>query len=128
MLFRSKWDSLVGRYSNGYLPATKWQHLLSVDWSQAEWGAGLSSHYLSGYTDQLPDANGNSIKVDAYSIWNGYVSYKPSKTSKLLFGVRNLFDTNPPFSNQNQNWQAGYNPVFSDPLGRTFYVKLKFAF
>jgi iron complex outermembrane receptor protein len=42
--------------------------------------------------------------------------------------MRNAFNTNPPFSNQYFNWQAGYNPLFSDPLGRTFYGRLSYKF
>jgi hypothetical protein len=46
--------------------------------------------------------------------------------------VSNLFNTDPPFSNQGggslTNWQAGFNPLFSDPTGRAFYVRLKYIF
>jgi len=63
-----------------------------------------------------------------YSIWNGYVSFKPVDPLTVLLGIRNLFDTNPPFSNQTANWQTPYNPQFSDPFGRTFYARLKYTF
>jgi iron complex outermembrane receptor protein len=37
-----------------------------------------------------------------------------------------------PFSNQGggstTNWQAGFNPLYSDPTGRAFYVRLKYQF
>jgi len=66
--------------------------------------------------------------VGNYSIWNGYVSFKPIPALKLLAGINNLFDTDPPFSNQEQNWQAGYNPIFSSPLGRTFYGRITYDF
>lgn len=46
----------------------------------------------------------------------------------VLFGIRNLFDTTPPFSNQAANWQTPYNPVFADPFGRTFYARVKYTF
>jgi iron complex outermembrane recepter protein len=56
------------------------------------------------------------------------VSFKPIPALKLLAGINNLFDTDPPFSNQEQNWQAGYNPIFSSPLGRTFYGRITYDF
>ena len=93
-----------------------------------QWGAGLSEHFTEHYTDYLPDAAGNILTVGNYSIWNAYVSYKPIPALKLSVGINNLVDTNPPFSNQEQNWQAGYNPLFSSPLGRTFYGKVTFDF
>jgi hypothetical protein len=44
----------------------------------------------------------------------------------VLFGVRNLLNTNPPFSNSAQNnFAAGYNALLSDPVLRNFYVNLK---
>ena len=63
----------------------------------------------------------NLITVGNYSLWDGYVSFKPIPALKLLVGINNPLDTNPPFSNQQQNWQTRYNPIFSSPLGRTFY-------
>ncbi len=122
------WQGLGGQFNGGNQPVIRWQHLLTMDWTQDEWGAGLSNHFLASYTDEFPNANGQNITVGSYSIWNAYASWKPTKSSKIIFGIRNLFDTNPPFSNQVNNWQAGYNPLFSDPTGRTFYAKLNYVF
>jgi iron complex outermembrane receptor protein len=122
------WLNLRGQFNAGNQPAITWQHLLSVDWTHEAWGAGLSDHFLSRYTDQYPDANGNPIKVGAYSTWDTYGSWKPASNMKILVGVRNVLNTNPSFSNQTNNWQAGYNPVFSDPIGRAYYAKYTLDF
>lgn len=122
------WITLDRQFNQGNQPVIGWQHLFTVDWTQGAWGAGLSNKYISSYTDEFLDANGNQLTVSAYSIWNGYVSWKPIKPLKVLVGIRNLFDTSPSFSNQTQNWQAGYNPLFSDPTGRAFYTKLTYVF
>ena len=119
---------LVGWFNGGNQPAIRWQHQLNVDWTKGIWGAGLSNRYLSSYIDELPDGNGNQRKVGSDSTWNVYASMKPIQALTVLFGVRNVFDKNPPFSNQYNNWPAGYNPIFSDPLLRTFYVNLKYQF
>ena len=49
---------------------------------------------------------------------------------RSFLGVNNVFDKNPPFSNQANlgNWQSGYNNQFSDPTGRAFYMRLKYEF
>jgi iron complex outermembrane recepter protein len=120
--------NLVGQFNQGNQPVIRYQQELMLDWTLANWGAGLNNHFLEHYTDYLPDAAGNLLTVGNYSIWNGYVSYKPIPALKLLVGINNLADTNPPFSNQTQNWQSGYNPVFSSPLGRTFYGRVTFDF
>jgi iron complex outermembrane receptor protein len=120
--------NLVGQFNGGQEPVIRWQHLLTLDWTYQNYGAGLSNHFTEHYVDYAPDAAGNLITVGNYSIWNGYVSYKPIPPLKLLVGINNLADTNPPFSNQEQNWQAGYNPIFSSPLGRTFYGRITYDF
>ena len=120
--------SLVGQFNQGNQPVIRWQHQFTLDWVLANWGAGINNHFTEHYHDYLPDAAGNIATVGNYSIWNGYVSYKPLPGLKLLAGINNLLDTNPPFSNQEQNWQAGYNPIFSSPLGRSFYGRITYDF
>jgi iron complex outermembrane receptor protein len=120
--------NLVGQFNQGNQPVIRYQQELMLDWTYANWGAGLNNHFLEHYTDYAPDAAGNLLTVGNYSIWNGYVSFKPIAPLKLLVGINNLLDTNPPFSNQEQNWQAGYNPIFSSALGRTFYGRITFDF
>jgi iron complex outermembrane recepter protein len=122
------WLSLRGRFNSGNQPAITWQHQLTVDWTNEEWGAGLSNHYTSSYLDQFPDGSGAPRSVGSYSVWNAYASWKPMPSLKLLVGVHNLLNTDPPFSNQTQNWQAGYNPLFSDPTGRAWYVRASYDF
>jgi iron complex outermembrane receptor protein len=120
--------SLAGKWNQGNPPVIRYQQLTTLDWTMDKFGAGLNEHFTKGYRDQEPDAAGNAIEVGNYSLWNAYVSYKPMKTLRILGGINNLFNTDPPFSNQNQNWQAGYNPVFSSPLGRTFYARATYDF
>jgi hypothetical protein len=39
----------------------------------------------------------------------------------------NLFDTNPPFTNQVSRFQArGYDDRFHNPLGRTFLLSVRY--
>src|SRR5450830_104563 len=120
--------SLVGQFNQGNQPVIRFQDMLSIDWTQGLWGAGLSNHYMSKYQDFTTDAAGNNIDVGAYSIWNAHVSYKPFKGMRVVFGIDNLLNTNPPFSNQVQNWQAGYNPVFSSAVGRAYNLRATYQF
>ena len=120
--------NLVGQFNGGQQPVIRLQHLLTLDWTYQNFGAGLSEHFTEHYTDYATDAAGNLLTVGNYSIVNGYVSFKPIPPLKLLVGINNLFDTNPPFSNQEQNWQAGYNPLFSSPIGRAFYGRVTYDF
>ncbi|MFZ0498998.1 MAG: TonB-dependent receptor [Steroidobacteraceae bacterium] len=122
--------NLVGWYNSGNQPALRWQHNLRITWMSTggRWGAGLDNRFMSTYIDQNVDAAGNPRNVGSNSTWDIYGSYKPIQPLTVLVGVRNLFNTYPPFSNQLGNWGAGYNPVYSDPTLRTFYVNLKYDF
>ena len=111
-------------------PAFRWQHNVRVDWISPEkmWGAGLSDRFYSGYIDEFPDGNGNQRHVGSYSLVDGYVSVKPVTNLTVLFGIKNIFNTSPPYTNASQgNFASGYNALIADPLLRNFYVNLKYT-
>jgi iron complex outermembrane receptor protein len=67
--------------------------------------------------------------VGSYSLWDAYASYKPATQLTVLVGIKNLFNTSPPFTNAEQlNFAAGYNALNADPLLRNFYINLKYKF
>ncbi len=39
-----------------------------------------------------------------------------------------MFDKDPPRSRTEQNFQTGYDAQFTNPLGRTYYLRLKDKF
>jgi iron complex outermembrane recepter protein len=126
----------VGAFVGGdlYNPALRWQHELRIDWTSPEdqWGAGLSNRFYSTYIDQNntgPTNTGPPRNVGSQSTWDTYASYKPLHGLTVLFGIHNLFNTDPPFSNSSQNnFASGYNSNFSNPILRDFYVDLKYQF
>ena len=112
-------------------PAFRWQHNVRVDWTSPDkmWGGGLSDRFYSGYIDEFADGNGNLRHVGSYSLVDGYVSVKPTEPLTVLFGIKNLFNTSPPFTNASQNnFASGYNALIADPLLRNFYINLKYKF
>ena len=129
-------SNLVGWYQGGdlYQPALRWEHDLRIDWtsSAGRWGGGVSDRFYSGYIDEFgtgADNSGPQRMVSSYSVWQGYASYKPLKGVTVLFGIQNLFNTEPPFTNASQNnFAAGYDALFANPIGRDFYVNLKYEF
>ncbi len=122
--------NLVGWFNN-LPPAYRWQHNIRVDWMSpgSMWGAGLSNRFYSTYIDQFPDGNGNQRRVGSYTLFDAYVSVKAIDKLTVLFGIKNLLDKNPPFTNASQgNFAAGYNTLNTDPLLRNFYINLKYTF
>jgi iron complex outermembrane receptor protein len=127
--------NLVGWYQGGnlYQPAMRWEHELRVDWSSPEgrWGGGLNNRFYSSYIDELgtgPTNSGPQRNVGSYSTWDAYASYKPISSLTVLVGVQNVLNRDPPFSNASQNnFAAGYDALFANPIGRDFYVNLKYT-
>jgi iron complex outermembrane receptor protein len=115
-------------------PAFRWQHNVRVDWTSPDkmWGGGLSDRFYSGYYDEFgsgPTNSGPVPKVGSYSLVDGYVSVHPMQQLTVLFGIKNILNTSPPFSNASQNnFASGYNALIADPLLRNFYINLKYTF
>jgi outer membrane receptor protein involved in Fe transport len=66
--------------------------------------------------------------VGSYSLVDGYVSVKPVEKLTVLFGIKNILNRRPPFTDAPQdNFAAGYNALTTDPLLRNFYVNLKYV-
>ena len=123
--------NIVGWFDQGNEPAPRWQHILRLDWTSPDgrWGAGLSNRFYSSYIDENPIASGAQRIVGSQSTWDAYVSDRPMRGLSVLFGIRNLFNTNPPFTNSSQgNFAAGYNSLFSNPIMRDFYLNLTYRF
>jgi iron complex outermembrane receptor protein len=122
--------NLVGNLQIAELPpAFRWQHNLRVDWTSpgAMFGGGLDDRFYSNYIDEYTDGNGNQRNVGSYMLVDGYVSVKPVEKLTVLFGIRNLLNRNPPYTNAAQNnFAAGYDALVADPLLRNFYINLKY--
>ncbi len=112
-------------------PAFRWQTNARVDWTSPEkmWGGGLADRWYSSYVDEFTDNNGNLRNVASYSLVDGYVSVKPIEKLTVVFGIKNLLDKSPPFTNASQNnFASGYNALIADPLLRNYYINLKYTF
>ncbi len=105
----------------GALP--RWQQVLTLGWDARPWAATLAQQWRSGYTDEHPDGDGNSRRVAPYRVWNGQVAYGSPGAWQLVLGVKNLLNSDPPFSNQTDYFQVGYDPSYADPHGRFWYAR-----
>jgi iron complex outermembrane receptor protein len=122
----------VGIYSDGS-PVFKWKHNLSAAWALDNFGARMSLRHQSGYRDQNDPSTvvgGPSYygDVSAYTLVDLSGTYKFNKMTSVTVGVKNLFDTDPPFSNQSNRSQRGYDPRYTDPLGRSLFVRAAYGF
>jgi iron complex outermembrane recepter protein len=115
----------VGRYV-GEGPIFRLQYTVNATWNMNAWTVGAVARTKSGYVDQNESNEGNI--VSSYNTVDAYVSWAGMKGLNLTLGVANLFDQDPPYSNQTKVFQANYDPRFSDPTGRKFYVRASYNF
>lgn len=112
----------------------RWRHNLTVDWSQGPWGVSIGNSFSSAYTDQnsaIDTDTGTVVKpnrVKAYSLWDIAAAWSPNDRLTVRGGVRNLFDTSPPFSNQAYHFLSGYDPSYTDPRGRSYFLSASYSF
>ena len=112
----------------------RWRHRVTLDWEKGPFGLSLSNSYLSGYTDQnsaIDTTSGTVVaanKVKAYSLWDVAGAWEATKSFTLRAGVKNAFNTSPPFSNQAYFFISGYDPSYTDPRGRFMYLSATYKF
>ncbi|MEJ7806087.1 MAG: TonB-dependent receptor, partial [Telluria sp.] len=112
----------------------KWRHRISFGYDRGPLSATLANQYSTSYRDQNTtyDPSSNALlpsrQVSAYSLWDLSASYAVSKRLKLRAGVLNLFDKEPPFSNQAYYFLAGYDPTYTDPRGRSAFASVNYSF
>jgi iron complex outermembrane receptor protein len=117
----------------------RWKHTLELTYSQGPWSGSLLQVWRSGYADfVLPGvANGSvnppnwSPDVDRYVVYNTSVSYTGVKSLTLTAGIKNLFDTKPPFSatyDTNTGAGSSWEPRVADPRLRSFILAANYKF
>jgi iron complex outermembrane receptor protein len=108
---------------SGTGPVFRWQNTTNLVWNKDHLSAGLTARYKTGYVDEDP-----TWHVASYTTFDSYVAFTQRKGLGLTVGVRNLFDRDPPLSYQTQGFQAGYDPRYTDPIGRTYYARVNYTF
>jgi iron complex outermembrane receptor protein len=115
---------------NGIAP--RWKSYSTLNWSYGGWGATLGNLYSSGYQDALnTDGEGDcntARRVVSLSLWDLQATYTGFKNTTLTVGVKNLFDTNPPLTNQGYSFQTGYDPAQYNALARVIYASISYKF
>lgn len=112
-------------------PVPRWRHYAALTWSNGPWSATLDQTFQSGYAEcneitRDPDTgacNGDR-RVGAYEVWDIQGRYAGLSNALFVLGIKNLFDRNPPFTQSGLGFSGGYDAVYADPRGVTYYAKL----
>ncbi|UZE10050.1 TonB-dependent receptor [Pseudomonas sp. B21-053] len=103
----------------------RWKHALSGTWTLGAARASLVNRFTTGYNDY---DRTTYDRVSSYSLWDLSAGYTFDKVLDLDAGVKNVFDRDPPFTNQAYTFQSGYDPRYADPMGRTLFARMTYHF
>lgn len=130
-------DNLVGKYEPYFNLPLKWKHTLSVGWTKGDWTHTLTQVFRDGYEDWQPVGILNGYtpsqwnpKVDDYITYNYGATWSGIENLRVSFGVRNLLNTDPPFTVRylDDGDGAGWEARVADPRGRSFNLVLEARF
>jgi iron complex outermembrane receptor protein len=123
--------STGGTSANTYI--YRWRHNLRLSWSGGDWGTTLTQAYTSHYVDtnalptQQPGQPFYNV-IDSSTLYNLTVTYKGVKGLAITGGINNLFDTDPPLSNQRLSSKVVFAQNVSKPIGRAFSLRAAYTF
>lgn len=131
--------SEIGRFTRASDIGLKWKYTASTEYSRGKWSVRLSKIYRAGYMDAvLPGvANGYvhpvnwNPKVAPYVLYNVSFSYKALKNTTIVAGVKNIFNTAPPFSaayDTNTGAGSSWEPRVADPRDRSYTLSVEYKF
>jgi iron complex outermembrane receptor protein len=132
-------EDRLGVYAASGDLGLEWKHNAFIGYSQDDWNLTLTQIFRSGYRNQkLPGVASGAIdppddvdQVDDYLIYNLSVSFTGIEGMRFGFGVKNLFDTDPPFAVAYDSFGgagSSWEPRVADPRGRsyTFLAEIRF--
>ena len=137
----SAWSaSQIGVFTFAGDLGLRWKHNAWLTWSNDNLSATFSQIFRKGYKNQaLPGIAAGTITrpdynpmVKDYAIYNLTVSYQGLiEGLKLTAGVKNVFDTDPPFAityDGNTGAGSSWEPRVADPRGRSFILQAEMKF
>jgi iron complex outermembrane receptor protein len=131
--------SEVGLFTfNGDL-GLPWRHNAYVTYNSGNWTFSLTQIHRKGYRNQLlPGVTSGRVNppdlvriTEDYTIYNASVTLEPREFLRFTAGIRNLFDTDPPFAaayDSNTGGGSSWEPRVADPRGRSFTLLVEFRY
>ncbi|AJP74582.1 hypothetical protein TS85_16485 [Sphingomonas hengshuiensis] len=131
--------SLIGVFSYAGDLGVKWKHSAFIGYSTDAVNLSFSQIYRKGYRNgALPGIAAGTVTRDGYNryvkdyvIYNASIGFTGIPGYKLSLGVRNVFNTDPPFAityDGNSGAGGSWEPRVADPRGRSFTVSAEAKF
>jgi iron complex outermembrane receptor protein len=112
--------------AGGVIP--RWHHVASATYDYGPWEGTILQNYQKSYHDipnNIPPVT--QRVVGDYSTWDIQGVYLGLKNWRFALGVKNVFDQNPPYTNEGGQFAAGYDITYADVRGRFVYGTLTWS-
>jgi iron complex outermembrane recepter protein len=111
---------------NGTYYYPRWRANATFDWERGPWNFTTFLNYTHHYYQINGIAGGSCCDyVDSWTTTDVQLQYKGFKNWTLAFGIKNLFDNDPPFSDDETQ---GFDFTTHNPVGRFYYGRVKYTF
>jgi len=109
----------------------RWRYAASAIYEIGSWGMSLAQYYQKRYHDVPSSVTLVPRYVDDYDTVDAQVYYQGLKSFKFALGLKNIFNTSPPYANyagSANNFIGGYDISYGDPRGRFVYGTITYYF
>jgi iron complex outermembrane recepter protein len=131
--------SEVGLFTFGGDLGLRWKHNTFFTYSEGPWSGSVSQTFRKGYTNQeLPGVTSGLVSppnlektVGNYITYNLSATYTGIKNFTVTGGIKNLFNTDPPFAatyDSSTGSGSSWEPRVADPRGRSYTLLLDYKF
>jgi iron complex outermembrane recepter protein len=121
------YNNNLGTYFNGK-PVSRYRQVLNLGWQQGPWLVNLINRYSRGYIDENFVEPEFYNRVGSVNTWDLAATWTGTKNLSVTAGLTNIFNQDPPFSNQGSQFQVGYDSRYANPIGRAFLLRAVYTF
>jgi iron complex outermembrane receptor protein len=128
-------SSLIGVFTYAGDLGLKWKHSAFINYAVDDMLFSFSQIYRNGYKNNALPASSSrpdyNARVKAYVTYNLSAAMDMNDKLRLTAGIRNVFDTDPPFAityDSNTGAGSSWEPRVADPRGRSFTLAVEAKF
>lgn len=128
-------SSLIGVFTYAGDLGLRWKHSAFINYAVDDVMLSFSQIYRNGYKNNALPASSSrpdyNERVKAYITYNLSAAMDMNDKLRLTAGIRNVFDTDPPFAityDSNTGSGSSWEPRVADPRGRSFTLSVEAKF
>ncbi|MBC7622694.1 MAG: TonB-dependent receptor, partial [Aeromicrobium sp.] len=109
----------------------RWRHIAAVNYQSGPWNATLSQNFQNAYYDTRTALQAPTVplrEVAPYETFDLQGAYNGFKSMRIVVGIKNVLDRNPPYANSGSGFIGSYDLSYADVRGRFAYTSVTYKF